>query len=322
MIYKTIKKFRQFLLPSVGSILLASSYNFLGAQSPAVQSQGAQLRVVTTTVDLASITREIGGNLVKVESLAQGKDDLHYLSARPDYILKLSRADLFIQIGADLEVGWVPLILKNSRNRKIQRGARGHCDVSKGLSLLEKGRGEINRQMGDIHSSGNPHYWPDPLNGVRMANYIVSCLADADQTHRDRYEKNYKLFRQRAIALSKKLLRQMKPHFGKSLLAYHNEFLYIARRFRLHIPMYIEEKPGVSPGAAHIRRLKNFIIQNKIKIILVAPWNNIGIAQRIASGTGAKVTVLPIQTGSTPATGSYLKMIETCIQILSKALST
>ena len=278
------------------------------------------LNVVTTSQDLASIAQEVGGSLVKVRSLARGGDDLHYLPARPDFMLKTNKADVFLLIGAELEIGWAPLVLKQSRNAKVQPGLGGYCDVSKAVRLLQRKKGEINRQMGDIHPAGNPHYWIDPVNGIRMAKYIAKCFSLADSKNQTRYQKNFEAFKKRAKILTKKLLNLMKPHFGKTIISYHNELVYLAKRFRLKIPMNIEEIPGVSPGSGRIKEVVQFIRSGKVRLVAVTPWSNVGIARKIAQEAKAELLVLPIQTGSSKGTETYLKMIETTINMLAQKL--
>jgi len=279
-----------------------------------------RLKVVTTSKDLASIASEIGKNLIEITSLAGGGDDLHFLHARPDYILKTSRANVVLLIGADLEVGWLPLVLKNSRNAKVQLGQSGYCDVSRGITLLEKQSGLINRQMGDVHAQGNPHYWIDPLNGIRMAKFISNCFSSVDKSNASIYKRNFNSFRSKVIKLTKKLLRTMKPHFGKKVIVYHREFSYFVKRFRLNLAMHIEDKPGASPSPGRVREVIEFIRKNKIKVILTTPWNNIGVVSRIARESGTRFLVLPMQTGAAPGTSTYLKMIEKCIQLIDKKL--
>lgn len=155
----------------------------------------AKIRVVTTSEDLASIARSIGGSLVQTESLTSGNTDLHYAQARPDYIVKLNRADVFIQVGLELEVGWVPILLRQARNAKIIRGAPGYCITWRGVPLKGKPAGLITRQMGDIHPRGNPHYWTDPVNGIIIGRNIRDTLIRVDPANTARYRRNFKKFR-------------------------------------------------------------------------------------------------------------------------------
>ncbi len=284
------------------------------------QSIKAELKVVTTSQDLASIAKEIGADLVRVESLSKGNNNLHYLSARPDYILKVNRADVFVMIGMDMEVGWVPKILKQSRNKNIQRGGAGYCNASKGIPVLGKPQGLINRAMGDIHIHGNPHYWTDPLRGVIIARNILNTLKRVDITNKDVYEKNFNIFKAKVTKLFKRLKKMMLPHKNKSVVAYHNEFIYMTKRFNLKIAGYIEEKPGVSPSASHIRKIVNIIKENKIKIIFNTPWQNVSYSEEVSRKSGAKVLLMPIQTGSSSRSKNYLQMIEECVRLIAQNL--
>ncbi|MCX7679831.1 MAG: metal ABC transporter substrate-binding protein [Spirochaetes bacterium] len=281
----------------------------------------AQLRVVTTSTDLASIAKEIGGAKVFVESLTAGNTDLHYVQARPDYIVKLNKADLFVSIGLELEAGWVPLLLQQSRNSNIRYGARGYCIAFAGIELLEKPTGEVNRQMGDIHPFGNPHYWADPINGIAIAKNIKESLVKIDPAGREIYEKNFNSFKNEVLKKTKELLSLMAPHRGKEVVVYHTEFVYLLRRFGLVQGMMIEELPGVAPSPAHAKKVIEYIREKKVPAILVSPWSNVRYAQKIAKESGATLLVLPIQTASVPEATTYINMIEVSVRMLHKGLS-
>src|SRR4029453_12667252 len=136
-----------------------------GAARPAA----AAVNVVTTTEDLAALAREVGGDKIKVEAIARGYQDPHFVEAKPSFILKLHSADLLIVVGRDLEIGWLPPLVTQSRNAKIQPGADGYLDASLTARILEVPTGAVTRAMGDVHPLGNPHYWLDPNNGRRIA---------------------------------------------------------------------------------------------------------------------------------------------------------
>ena len=138
---------------------------------------GAQMKVVTTTEDLGSLTREVGGDKVAVTALAKGYQDPHFVDAKPSFILALSRADLLIAVGRELEIGWLTPLLTSSRNGKIQPRNKGYLDASMTVKILEIPTGQITRAMGDVHPSGNPHYWLEPGNGRRMAQAIRDKLS-------------------------------------------------------------------------------------------------------------------------------------------------
>src|SRR5215207_6135861 len=136
-------------------------------------SAQAKLTVITTTEDLAAIAREIGGDRITVESIARGYQDPHFVEAKPSFILKLQKADLLIAVGRDLEIGWLPPLMQQSRNRKIQPGAEGYLDASTRARILDIPTGVVTRAMGDVHPQGNPHYWLDPENGKLVAREIA-----------------------------------------------------------------------------------------------------------------------------------------------------
>src|SRR2546427_9126433 len=143
----------------------------LVATAPAY-AQG-KLNVVTTTEDLASIAREVGGDRITVESIARGYQDPHFVEAKPSFILKLQKADVLIVVGRELEIGWLPPLIQQSRNSKIQPGSDGYLDASLNAQILEIPTGQVTRAMGDVHPLCNPHYWMDPENGKRIAKSIA-----------------------------------------------------------------------------------------------------------------------------------------------------
>lgn len=283
-------------------------------------ASAAPLKVVTTTTDLASIAAEIGGNLVVAESLTQGNTDLHYVLAQPNFIIKLNTADVFVEIGLDLEAAWTPYLLQQARNANIQRGRKGYCLAVKGIKLLNVPVGEVNRSMGDLHIYGNPHYWIDPVNGIIIARNIRDTLVANDPQNAEVYRRNFENFSARTKKLTAELLQLMKPHRGKRIYVYHQEFSYLANRFGLEIAGSVEEKTGVTPGPGWIRTTVDAIKKEKLRVLLVSPWSNVGIARRVADESGAKLLILPVQTGAGQNTDTWLKMIETSVKTIAAAL--
>src|SRR5436190_19080614 len=163
----------------------------------------AALNVVTTTEDLASIAREVGGDKIKVESLSRGYQDPHFVEAKPSFVIKLNRADLLIAVGRELEIGWLPPLITQSRNAKIQPGAEGYLDASLTAKILEIPTGQITRAMGDVHPSGNPHFWLDPDNGKRVATSIQKKLAAMDPPNAAFYAQHEEDFEKRLTAADK-----------------------------------------------------------------------------------------------------------------------
>ena len=277
----------------------------------------AQINVLTTTSDLASITKEIGQDLISVESLAQGSDDLHYLSAQPNFILKANKADLLILIGMDLEIGWLPLILKQARNSKIQKGNIGYCDTSVDMPVLEKPTTEVNRSMGDIHIYGNPHYWTDPARGVLIAKKITDALIKNDNNNAEKYNANFIIFKNKTKTLLTILKNKMLPYKETKFISYHNEFIYLAERFNLIYSNSLEEKPGVPPSLNHINKIIDLVKKENIKIIFMTPWQSSKYPLQISKKTGIPVAVLPIQTANNQ---TWFAMLENNIDIIIKSL--
>ncbi|MCS6971382.1 MAG: metal ABC transporter substrate-binding protein [Leptospiraceae bacterium] len=287
----------------------------------AAEAVAKPLQVITTTTDLASIAQEVGRELVSVESLTKGNTDLHFVMAQPNFILKLNEADIFIEIGLDLEASWTPYLLAQSRNPNIQRGRKGYCVAVRGIKLLNVPVGEVSRFLGDMHVYGNPHYWADPVNGIIIARNIRDTFIANDPTNAESYRRNFDDFAARTKKLTAELLEIMKPHRGKRVYVYHQEFNYLANRFGFEIAGAIEEKMGVTPGPGWIRTTIETIKKEKIKIILCSPWTNVGVARRVAEESGARLLVLPIQTGAGENTETWLKMIETNVKAIAQAFA-
>ena len=279
-----------------------------------------KLYVVTTSEDLASIARQIGKDKVEVESLTNGSMDLHFVPAQPNFIVKANRADVFIEVGLDLEVGWSPRVLQQARNTNILPGQNGYCVAFQGVDILLPPQQEVNRSMGDLHVQGNPHYWPDPLNGIIIAKNIRDTLIRVDRANDKYYQENYQKFTRQIKNILVANLKLLAPHKGEKLISYHQEFDYLVNRYKMSITDNIEEKPGVLPSPARIRYMIDYIRKNKIKVVLVSPWSNIAIARQIANESGAKLLVLPIQTGASDDTDSYLNMLKVTGKLLAEAL--
>src|SRR5262245_868723 len=196
-------------------------------------SAQSKLIVVTSVEDLASIGREIGGDKVSVESIAKGYQDPHFVEAKPSFILKLQRADLLIAVGRELEIGWLPPLIQQSRNAKIQPGAPGYLDASLTASILEIPTGQITRAMGDVHPLGNPHYWLDPENGKRVAKAVADKLSELRPNDRALFQQQLAGFTSRLDQAEKRWLAMMAPYRGTKVVTYHRSFPNFAERFGL-----------------------------------------------------------------------------------------
>jgi zinc/manganese transport system substrate-binding protein len=281
----------------------------------------APLHVVTTTEDLAAIAREVGSPLVEVESLTRGTQDPHFLEARPSMILKVSRADLFIEIGAELEIGWAPPLLIGARNPAIQPGAPGFLDVSNNVELLEVPTGGVDRSQGDVHPLGNPHYQLDPENGKAIAQSIAKKLTALLPDQSEKINQNLKEFYRRLDDAITRWKNQMKPYEGTKVVTYHKSWSYFTKRFGLNVIDYVEDKPGIPPSPTHINQLIAAMKQEKPKLIIMEPWFSHSIPDLLTRETGAKIVVLPPSVGGVEGVKTYFDLFDHLISQLTKALS-
>src|SRR5215813_7598491 len=232
----------------------------------------SKLNVITTTEDLASIAREVGGDRISIEAIARGYQDPHFVEAKPSFILKLQKADLLVVVGRELEIGWLPPLVQQSRNSKIQPGADGYLDASLNAQILEIPTGQITRAMGDVHPQGNPHYWLDPENGKRVAKSIADKFSSLRPNDRAYFEQRLADFTTRLDAAEKRWLAQMEPYKGTKMVTYHRSFPNFADRFGLDIIGYVEPRPGIPPTPQHTLDLINEMKRQNVKLVLVEPY--------------------------------------------------
>jgi ABC-type Zn uptake system ZnuABC Zn-binding protein ZnuA len=280
----------------------------------------AALRVVTSTEDLAAIVREVGGDRVTVEAVARGYQDPHFVEAKPSFILRLNKADLLVVVGRELEIAWLPPLITQSRNAKIQPGSPGYLDASQNVKILDIPAGQITRAMGDVHPQGNPHYWLDPANGRRIAQNIqahLAQLAPADAQY----------FAQRAAEFDKKLSEAEKrwkaalaPYKGLKIVTYHRSWSNFADAFGLDVVGYVEPKPGIPPSPSHTLDLIQEMKRQNIKIILVEPYFDLKTPNAISRDTGAKVLVMPPSVGGVKGTDDYFALFDYDVKLLVDAI--
>src|SRR5689334_3451872 len=296
--------------------LIVSS--LLPTVSPAF-AQG-KLNVVTTTEDLAAIAREVGGDRLTVESIARGYQDPHFVEAKPSFILKLQKADLLIVVGRELEIGWLPPLIQQSRNAKIQQGADGYLDASLKAQILEIPTGQITRAMGDVHPLGNPHYWLDPENGKRIAGEIADKLSRLRPNDRAYFEGRLADFTTRLDAAEKRWLAQMAPYRGMKMVTYHRSFPNFAERFGLDIVGYVEPRPGIPPTPQHTLDLINEMKRQNVKLVLIEPYFDSKTPNAIGRETGAQVLVMPPSVGGVKEVSDYFKLFDYDINLVVDAI--
>jgi zinc/manganese transport system substrate-binding protein len=277
------------------------------------------IKVVTTTTDLRSITELIGGDKVSVSSIATGYQNPHFVDPKPSYIISLTRADMFVTVGLDLETGWSPQLLSSSRNSKIQKGSPGYVDASQNVPLLQV-PSSVNRGEGDIHIYGNPHYWLDPMNGKIIARNIANGLERVDPANKAVYEANLNTFLTRVDAKMKEWQVKMAAFKGAKIIAYHNEWVYFETRFGLKIVDFMEPKPGIPPSPSQLVKVIGEIKANSIKVIISSPYFTTSSSDVVAKQTGAKELTMATSVGGFDAIKNYFDLFDYDINQLTAAL--
>jgi ABC-type Zn uptake system ZnuABC Zn-binding protein ZnuA len=280
----------------------------------------AALNVMASTEDLAALAREVGGDKARVDFIGRGYQDPHFVEAKPSFILKLAKADLLIAVGRELEIGWLPPLIQQSRNAKIQPGAEGYLDASLSAEILEIPTGQITRAMGDVHPLGNPHFWLDPANGRRVAQAIQAKLAQLDPADAAYFQSRYEDFDKRLAEGEKRWDAAMAPYKGLKIVTYHRSWPNFAKRFNLDVVGYVEPRPGIPPSPSHTIELIAEMKRQNVKIMLIEPYFDLKTPQSIGRETGAQVLVMPPSVGGEKEITDYIKLFDYDIDLLVKAI--
>jgi len=278
-----------------------------------------KLRVVTSLPDLKSITEFVGGDKVDVFAIATGFQNPHFVDPKPSYILKLSKADMFVTVGLDLETGWVPPLLNSARNANILKGAAGYVDASTNVPLLQV-PSSVNRGEGDIHIFGNPHYWLDPAIGKIIAQDICEGLVRLDGEHEAYYRENLKKFSEHLDAKIKEWTAKMLPFKGTKIIAYHNEWPYFEQRFGLQIVDFLEPKPGIPPTPSQLAKVINEMKRGNMKVIISSPYFTAESADLVARNVGGKVVTLATSVGADESIKTYFDLFDYDVSKMVEAL--
>jgi len=300
------------------SVIVSVVAAFLAGATAGAQSK---LNLVTSTEDLASITREVGGDKVAVIALAKGYQDPHFVEPKPSFILAVNRANLYIAIGRELEIGWLPPLITSSRNAKIQPGANGYLDASLNVRILDIPTGQITRAMGDVHPSGNPHYWLEPGNGRLIAQAIRNKLSELSPADKAYFAQRYDDFDRRLAAAEKRWDAAMAPYKGTKLVTYHRSWPNFMERFGLEVIGYVEPKPGIPPSPSHTLELIDEMKRGGVKLIVVEPYFSLRTPQAIANQVpGGKVLILAPSVGGVKEVTDYVQLFEYDVNLLAGAL--
>jgi zinc/manganese transport system substrate-binding protein len=254
-----------------------------------------------------------------VEALAKGYQDPHFVEPKPSFLLKLRNADLLILVGLELEIGWLPPLITQSGNGKIQPGGQGYLDASQFAEILEIPGGNVTRAEGDVHPLGNPHYWLDPNNGRRIAKGIAAKLSALDPGDQAYFQQREQDFEKRLADADKKWLAQMAPYRGRKVVTYHRSWPNFAKHFGLDVIGYIEPRPGIPPTPSHTIELVNLMKREGVKIELIEPYFDLKTPNSIASMVNGKVVVMMPSVGGKPEITDYFKLFDYDIAQLTKA---
>ncbi len=279
-----------------------------------------RLNVVTTTPDLAALAREIGGDAVEVKTLAKPSEDPHFVDAKPSHIVTLNRADVLIEGGAELEIGWLPPLLESARNDRLAAGTPGLIVAGQGLKMLEVPT-TLDRARGDVHALGNPHFVVDPVYAKIVAGNIAEHFAQVDPAQAAMFRANLSKFDAAIDAKMVEWQKAMAPHRGAKIVTYHNDFIYFAERFKLVVVETLEPKPGIAPSPAHLAKVIATMNAQKVQAILVQPYQDRKTAETVARQTGATVLDVSQQPGALKGTDTYIALIDTLVRTVSTALA-
>lgn len=279
----------------------------------------ATLRVVATIPDLKALTEAVGGDLVDVDSLTRGSQNFHDVEVRPSMMLKLRNADVLVENGLELDA-WVDVAARSANNANIVYGARGRIDASRGVPVLDVPTGRVDRSQGDVHPYGNPHFSLDPGLAPIVTQNILDGLARVAPQHRATFEKNRQAFLARVESELARWTKAMEPVKGAKIVGYHPVFAYFLRRFGLVQVGAIEDRPGIPPSPGHLTRLIQQMKQERVKAVLVEPWSDRKLAERIASEAGARALVIAPSVGAVKGADTYFAAIDYNVRTLSEAL--
>jgi ABC-type Zn uptake system ZnuABC Zn-binding protein ZnuA len=304
------------------------------------------LRVVATVPDLGSLARAVGGDRVDVFVFTKGPQDAHFVEPRPSFVRKLHDADLYLQQGMDLEIGWAPVLLRQARNTRVLPGGSGYLDASSAIPPLEVPAAQVDRSMGDVHPYGNPHYLTDPLNGLRVAQLLRDKLIELRPEETSAFRSRYQAF---ADATLKALVgEELVERRGSAELTDHIEdgtlldllgeeggperlggwlgamrergetkavqdhrlWPYFAQRFDLDLMATLEPLPGIAPTTRHLSQVIELMRREGVGLVLSSPYFDPRHARWVAERTGARIAEMAHQVGARKGTDDYLATID------------
>ncbi len=341
--------------PSKFLVFLAAALAASATAARVAADERDNLKVLATTTELRELCREVGGDDVAVTCLMKGPEDPHFLDARPSFIRAAAEADALVVTGMELEVGYEPLLLSESRNGKIQKGRPGYVDCSVDIDKLEVPTGDVDRSLGDVHPFGNPHYLIDPVRAKKAAKTIADAFATIDPSRGDAFRKRLADFDKRldeamwgpALLAEQKVERlenrlqdgtlleflktrkldgklaglaaALAPFAGRKVVAYHANMNYLADRFHLEQIGTLEPKPGIPPSPKHLAELADLMKARNAKLVLYTAYQPQRAAEAFAEQVGGVAVKIAHQPDAVAGTSTYLDMLTFNVKALAQA---
>jgi zinc/manganese transport system substrate-binding protein len=280
----------------------------------------AAVKVVTTTEGLAALTREVGGDKTQVESLSRGTQDPHFVDANPILAVKLRNADLLVDVGLDLEIGWLPPLVNQSRNARIQPAGPARLIAASALQVLDVPTGPVSRAQGDLHPGGNPHFLTDPRRAGQVAAAIADRLSALDRANAGYYAQRLQDFQKRLSAADARWQAKLAPLKGRKVFTRHRTLTYFFDWSGIVSAGELEPRPGVPPPPAHLADLVGVAQREGVKAILVEDYYDTKSAEVVAHHSGAKIVQLPGDVGGEPGLDSYERYVDVLVNRIVGAL--
>lgn len=282
-----------------------------------LQVASGKIKVVTSTTDILSVVKIVGGDYIEATSIARGTQDPHYLEAKPSYMVSLRDADLLISNGLSLEIGWLPSLIRGARNPKINPDQVGYLELGRLTTPIKKTSGPITRALGDVHPEGNPHFTLDPIRVGELAVLIAKKLGDLDPTNKSKYEEHAKAYQD----LLKRRFEDWKSRIAKTnikkVISYHSSLDYFLERFQIESVIYLEAKPGIPPSTQHILKVIETAKKEQIKLILIDNYFDTKIGERVKKDVPSiNVVSIGIAVGSEPGLNSIEDVLEKLVKTI------
>ncbi len=279
----------------------------------------AALNVFATVPEWGALAGELGGDKVTVYTATNALQDPHHVEARPSLIARARSADLIVATGAELEIGWLPLVLQQAGNPKVQPGQPGYFEAAPQVTLLDK-PARLDRAEGDVHAAGDPHIQTDPRNIARVAPALAAKLAQVDPANAAYYQARYRAFAERWNAAIARWEKEAAPLRGVAVLVQHKAFTYLIAWVGLKEVAALEPKPGIEPTTAHLSEVLALTQQQPVRMVLRAAYQSDRAAQWIAERAKIHAVTLPFTVGGTPAAKDLYGLFDDTIERLLKGM--